>query len=89
MTVAELDQLMAESTRQFNDLKVEEGSHKARLEEIDTGLKQLQGEYEAYNTLRTRVVAEEAPKPADTIFAPEAEAVAGKPAKKEVVRAAK
>jgi hypothetical protein len=49
---AGLDALMAQSTQQFNTLKVEEGTVRARLDQIDTGLKQLQGEYEAYNTLK-------------------------------------
>lgn len=68
MNEAELEQLMAESTRQFNDLKVKEGGLKLELETVDTSLKQLQGEYEAYNTVkqtlteRRKAIADETAK---------------------------
>jgi len=68
MNSNELDALMEQSTRQFNELKVEEGTVKNRLEQIDTAMKQLQGEYEAYNTLKTTLVAREAtPDPASIV----------------------
>lgn len=52
MNVEQLDALMAESTREFNELKVKEGSLKEQLESTDTRLKQLQGQYNAYANLK-------------------------------------
>lgn len=57
MQLEELDALMAESAIQFNELKVEEGVIRNRLETIDTGLKRLQGEHEAYQKLRDALLA--------------------------------
>ncbi len=58
MNLEQLDMLMADSTKQFNELKVEEGTVQTRLTQIDTALKQLQGEYEAYKTMRAMLVAQ-------------------------------
>lgn len=72
MTPDELDQLMAESTRQFNDLKVEQGSNEVRHEQIVTNLAQLQGEYEAYKTLKQTLMEREAfvQNPPETVIDP-------------------
>lgn len=59
MNESELDALMAESTKQFNELKVREGQLQAQLQQTDTGLKQLQGEYSAYETLKKALVERE------------------------------
>jgi predicted nucleic acid-binding Zn-ribbon protein len=87
MTEQELDALMSQSTEQFNALKVEEGTVTERLRQIDTALKQLQGEYEAYNTMK-KTLAERAQTLAQASLNAENEAPP-KPAKKEVVNASK
>jgi hypothetical protein len=52
MKPEEIDQLMAESTRQFNELKVKEGSLEEELKTTRTHLHQLHGEYEGYRTVK-------------------------------------
>jgi len=52
MQLEELEALMTQSSDKFNELKVEEGIVKNRLETIDTSLKRLQGEHEAYQKLQ-------------------------------------
>lgn len=64
MQPEELDTLMAESARQFNELKVEEGVVKNRLEGIDTELRRLQGETRAYSNLKNKLL-ERTPQPAE------------------------
>lgn len=52
MNIEELDALMAKTTDEFNRLKVEEATVNSRLQELDTSLKRLQGEFESYKKIR-------------------------------------
>lgn len=56
MTIDELDALMAESTRQFNDLKVREGANEEEHTQIETTLHRYQGEYEAYRKIKLKLL---------------------------------
>lgn len=65
MLTEELKALIEQSTRQFNELKVEEGAVQNRLTQIDTRLKQLQGEHEAYKKMLQNLL-ERTPQPDDS-----------------------